>query len=145
MKPVEIKTQCSGIRMDPKICPGDPSFIAFINNNDLWVTNFETGEERRLTFCHKGELNFLHQIPMLAFMKSSKSTMLKEIHRVHVYIIIESVLIHSLCFILGVGLNNVKDDPKSAGVATFVIQEEFDRFTGYWWCPAVSEGLFRVE
>uniref|UniRef100_A0A4W4E698 dipeptidyl-peptidase IV n=1 Tax=Electrophorus electricus TaxID=8005 RepID=A0A4W4E698_ELEEL len=90
MKPVEIKTQCSGIRMDPKICPGDPNFIAFINNNDLWVTNIETCEERRLTFCHKG-------------------------------------------------LNNVKDDPKSAGVATFVIQEEFDRFTGYWWCPAVCE------
>uniref|UniRef100_A0A673GHD7 dipeptidyl-peptidase IV n=1 Tax=Sinocyclocheilus rhinocerous TaxID=307959 RepID=A0A673GHD7_9TELE len=90
MKPVEIKTQCSGIRMDPKISPGDPSFIAFINNNDLWVTNIETGEERRLTFCHKG-------------------------------------------------LNNVKEDPKSAGVATFVIQEEFDRFTGYWWSPAAPE------
>uniref|UniRef100_A0A8B9RDR6 dipeptidyl-peptidase IV n=1 Tax=Astyanax mexicanus TaxID=7994 RepID=A0A8B9RDR6_ASTMX len=89
MKPVEIKTQCSGIRMDPKICPGDPNFIAFINNNDLWVTNIESGGERRLTFCHKG-------------------------------------------------LNNVKDDPKSAGVATFVIQEEFDRFTGYWWCPTAS-------
>uniref|UniRef100_A0A8C1WMW1 dipeptidyl-peptidase IV n=1 Tax=Cyprinus carpio TaxID=7962 RepID=A0A8C1WMW1_CYPCA len=90
MKPVEIKTQCSGIRMDPKISPGDPSFIAFINNNDLWVTNIETGEERRLTYCHKG-------------------------------------------------LNNVKEDPKSAGVATFVIQEEFDRFTGYWWSPAAPE------
>ncbi|MBN3303001.1 DPP9 peptidase, partial [Amia calva] len=90
MKPVEIKTQCSGTRMDPKISPGDPSFIAFINNNDLWVANIETGEEKRLTFCHKG-------------------------------------------------LNNVKDDPKSAGVATFVIQEEFDRFTGYWWSPAAPE------
>ncbi|KAJ6654474.1 hypothetical protein lerEdw1_006895 [Lerista edwardsae] len=32
-------------------------------------------------------------------------------------------------------LSSVLDDPKSAGVATFVIQEEFDRFTGYWWCP----------
>uniref|UniRef100_A0AAY4D7Z0 dipeptidyl-peptidase IV n=1 Tax=Denticeps clupeoides TaxID=299321 RepID=A0AAY4D7Z0_9TELE len=94
MKPVEIKTQCSGTRMDPKISPGDPSFIAFINNNDLWVSSIETGEERRLTFCHKG-------------------------------------------------LNNVKDDPKSAGVATFVIQEEFDRFTGYWWSPAAPEGWCR--
>ncbi|OXB70227.1 UNVERIFIED_CONTAM: hypothetical protein H355_004855, partial [Colinus virginianus] len=36
------------------------------------------------------------------------------------------------------GLSNVLDDPKSAGVATFVIQEEFDRFTGYWWCPTSS-------
>lgn len=40
--------------MDPKICPGDPDFIAFINNNDLWMANIKTGEERRLTYCHKG-------------------------------------------------------------------------------------------
>ncbi|XP_006278722.3 dipeptidyl peptidase 9 isoform X1 [Alligator mississippiensis] len=89
MKPLEIKTQCSGPRMDPKICPADPAFFSFINNNDLWVANIETGEERRMTYCHKG-------------------------------------------------LSNVLDDPKSAGVATFVIQEEFDRFTGYWWCPTGS-------
>ncbi|KAK9409004.1 dipeptidyl peptidase 9 [Crotalus adamanteus] len=86
MKPLEIQTQCSGPRMDPKICSADPSFFSFINSNDLWVANIETGEERRLTFCQKG-------------------------------------------------LSSVLDDPKSAGVATFVIQEEFDRFTGYWWCP----------
>ncbi|XP_062452148.1 dipeptidyl peptidase 9 isoform X2 [Rhea pennata] len=89
MKPLEIKTQCTGPRMDPKICPADPAFFSFINNNDLWVANIETGEERRMTYCHKG-------------------------------------------------LSNVLDDPKSAGVATFVIQEEFDRFTGYWWCPTAS-------
>uniref|UniRef100_A0A671UJG7 dipeptidyl-peptidase IV n=1 Tax=Sparus aurata TaxID=8175 RepID=A0A671UJG7_SPAAU len=87
VKPVEIKTQCSGTRMDPKICPGDPDFIAFINNNDLWIAHIKTGEERRLTYCHKG----------------------------------------------------LKEDPKSAGVATFVIQEEFDRFTGYWWSPSGVE------
>ncbi|KAK7944465.1 hypothetical protein WMY93_000193 [Mugilogobius chulae] len=92
VKPVEIKTQCSGTRMDPKICPANQNFIAFINNNDLWIANIKTGEERRLTFCHKG-------------------------------------------------LDNVKEDPKSAGVATFVIQEEFDRFTGYWWCPTAVEDV----
>uniref|UniRef100_A0A8C6WJ11 dipeptidyl-peptidase IV n=1 Tax=Neogobius melanostomus TaxID=47308 RepID=A0A8C6WJ11_9GOBI len=91
VKPVEVKTQCSGTRMDPKICPGNHNFIAFINNNDLWMANIKTGEERRLTFCHKG-------------------------------------------------LDNVKEDPKSAGIATFVIQEEFDRFTGYWWSPTAVEG-----
>uniref|UniRef100_A0A8C6PDH5 Dipeptidyl peptidase 9 n=1 Tax=Nothobranchius furzeri TaxID=105023 RepID=A0A8C6PDH5_NOTFU len=90
VKPVEIKSQCSGTRMDPKICCGHPDFIAFVNNNDLWIANIRTGEERRLTYCHKG-------------------------------------------------LDNVKDDPRSAGVATFVIQEEFDRFTGYWWNPSVAE------
>jgi len=40
--------------MDPKICPGDPDFLAFINNNDLWIAHIMTGEERRLTYCHKG-------------------------------------------------------------------------------------------
>ena len=55
MKPLEIKTQCSGPRMDPKICPADPAFFSFINNSDLWVANIETGEERRLTFCHRGK------------------------------------------------------------------------------------------
>ncbi|XP_034852668.1 dipeptidyl peptidase 9 isoform X2 [Mirounga leonina] len=89
MKPLEIKTQCTGPRMDPKICPADPAFFSFINSNDLWVANIETGEERRLTFCHRGSPSVL-------------------------------------------------DDPRSAGVATFVIQEEFDRFTGYWWCPTAS-------
>ncbi|KAM9849126.1 dipeptidyl peptidase 9-like [Aulostomus maculatus] len=90
MKPVEIKSHISGSRMDPKICPGDPNFIGFINNNDIWVCSIETGEERRLTFCHKG-------------------------------------------------LNNPREDTKSAGVATFVTQEEFDRFTGYWWSPTAGE------
>lgn len=55
MQPVEIKSQSSGTRMDPKICPGDPNFISFINNSDIWVTSIQTGEERRLTFCHKGQ------------------------------------------------------------------------------------------
>lgn len=62
MKPLEIKTQCSGPRMDPKICPADPAFFSFINNSDLWVANIETGEERRLTFCHRGELGGGHQV-----------------------------------------------------------------------------------
>ncbi|KAJ3595739.1 hypothetical protein NHX12_005042 [Muraenolepis orangiensis] len=90
IKPVEVKSRCSGTRMDPKICPGHPDFIAFINCNDLWMANIKSGEERRLTYCHKG-------------------------------------------------LDNVKEDPRSAGVATFVIQEEFDRFTGYWWSPSATE------
>lgn len=45
--------------MDPKICPADPAFFSFINNNDLWVANIETGEEKRMTYCHKGNWSFL--------------------------------------------------------------------------------------
>ncbi|KAM4707534.1 dipeptidyl peptidase 9 isoform 2-T4 [Discoglossus pictus] len=89
-KPIEIRTQCEGPRMDPKICPAYPDFISFINNNDLWVASIKSGEERRLTYCHKG-------------------------------------------------LRSVTEDPCCAGVATFVIQEEFDRFTGYWWSPTTVE------
>ncbi|CAH2274447.1 dipeptidyl peptidase 8 isoform X1 [Pelobates cultripes] len=29
----------------------------------------------------------------------------------------------------------VEEDARSAGVASFVLQEEFDRYTGFWWCP----------
>lgn len=31
--------------------------------------------------------------------------------------------------------SNTRDDAISAGVPAYVIQEEFDRFTGYWWEP----------
>ncbi len=36
------------------------------------------------------------------------------------------------------------DDPISAGVAPFIMQEEFDRFTGYWWQPTVSGNIFFI-
>uniref|UniRef100_A0A7N6B1K7 dipeptidyl-peptidase IV n=1 Tax=Anabas testudineus TaxID=64144 RepID=A0A7N6B1K7_ANATE len=69
MKPVEIKSQSSGTRMDPKICHGDPNFIGFINNNDIWVTSIETGEERSvlnishiLFFLFSGEYDVTLQI-----------------------------------------------------------------------------------
>lgn len=29
--------------------------------------------------------------------------------------------------------------PKLCGVPSFIIQEEFDRFTGYWWRPVAGE------
>ncbi|XP_041081596.1 dipeptidyl peptidase 8-like [Polyodon spathula] len=35
-------------------------------------------------------------------------------------------------------LANIEDNPKCAGIATFVLQEEFDRYTGYWWCPTAE-------
>ncbi|RUS69633.1 hypothetical protein EGW08_022607 [Elysia chlorotica] len=33
------------------------------------------------------------------------------------------------------GDSRVEDNPVSNGVPSFVIQEEFDRYTGYWWSP----------
>ncbi|XP_070809903.1 dipeptidyl peptidase 8 isoform X3 [Pituophis catenifer annectens] len=92
LQPNLVETACPNIRMDPKICPADPNWIAFIHSNDIWISNLATKEERRLTFVHKE-------------------------------------------------LANVEEDPKSAGVATFVLQEEFDRYTGYWWCPLAEPTL----
>jgi len=37
-----------------------------------------------------------------------------------------------------VGLKNLAADALSAGVPSFVVQEEFDRFTGYWWQPSTT-------
>jgi len=34
--------------------------------------------------------------------------------------------------------NHPKRRTISAGVSEFIMQEEFDRYTGYWWCPVVS-------
>lgn len=38
-----------------------------------------------------------------------------------------------------VGLPEPAKDPKSAGVASYIIQEEFDRYSGYWWQPSSTE------
>ncbi|XP_077391405.1 dipeptidyl peptidase 9-like [Festucalex cinctus] len=92
MDPCELKSQCSGARMDAKICPADSNFISFVHKNDIWLSNIKTSEEKRLTFCHKG-------------------------------------------------IDKPNEDAKTAGVASFVTQEEFDRFTGYWWCPVAHNEL----
>ena len=34
---------------------------------------------------------------------------------------------------------SLAEDPKSAGVPSFVVQEEFDRYTGYWWQPQTPQ------
>jgi len=31
------------------------------------------------------------------------------------------------------------NDDISCGLSEFIIQEEFDRYTGYWWCPSVEK------
>ena len=38
------------------------------------------------------------------------------------------------------GDENLASDPVSSGVPSFVVQEEFDRYTGYWWEPAGYQG-----
>ncbi|XP_077968391.1 dipeptidyl peptidase 9-like [Styela clava] len=39
--------------------------------------------------------------------------------------------------------DNIKE-PISAGVTSYVVQEEFDRYTGYWWQPGTPKGVHRI-
>ncbi|MEJ1285461.1 immunoglobulin superfamily DCC subclass member 4 [Cricetulus griseus] len=94
LRPNLVETSCPNIRMDPKLCPADPDWIAFIHSNDIWISNLVTREERRITYVHNE-------------------------------------------------LANMEEDPRSAGVATFVLQEEFDRYSGYWWCPQAERSDFK--
>lgn len=36
------------------------------------------------------------------------------------------------------GGRNLADDPLSAGVPSYVMQEEFNRYQGYWWQPTCT-------
>lgn len=36
------------------------------------------------------------------------------------------------------------DNPLSAGVPSYVMQEEFSRFQGFWWQPQSSDGIYRI-
>ncbi|XP_064645496.1 dipeptidyl peptidase 9-like [Lineus longissimus] len=42
------------------------------------------------------------------------------------------------------GLERCKTDVRSAGVPSFVVQEEFDRYTGYWWRPSGSQNRYSI-
>ena len=53
--PSEVKTSASGTKLDPKLCPDNPNLLAFVSNNDIWVTNTATGHDKQLTFTHSGK------------------------------------------------------------------------------------------
>ncbi|XP_050313592.1 dipeptidyl peptidase 9 isoform X2 [Anthonomus grandis grandis] len=42
------------------------------------------------------------------------------------------------------GGRNLADDPLSAGVPSYVMQEEFCRYLGYWWQPKCIGGVYRI-
>jgi len=40
--------------MDPKMSPNESDLVAFVHENDLWVTQIESCAEYRLTYTSKG-------------------------------------------------------------------------------------------
>ncbi|XP_014215418.1 dipeptidyl peptidase 9 isoform X2 [Copidosoma floridanum] len=42
------------------------------------------------------------------------------------------------------GGRSLAEDPLSAGTPSYVMQEEFMRYIGYWWQPKSSDGVYRI-
>ncbi|XP_055680825.1 dipeptidyl peptidase 8 [Lutzomyia longipalpis] len=42
------------------------------------------------------------------------------------------------------GRRPFSDDPLSAGVPSYVMQEEFNRYQGFWWQPNSEDGVYRI-
>ncbi|PZC72428.1 hypothetical protein B5X24_HaOG211225 [Helicoverpa armigera] len=40
--------------------------------------------------------------------------------------------------------DRLADDPRQAGVPCYVTQEEFSRYTGFWWQPQAEDDVFRI-
>ncbi|CAG7837410.1 unnamed protein product [Allacma fusca] len=38
----------------------------------------------------------------------------------------------------------VSEDPISSGLPSYIIQEEFNRFHGFWWQPVLIDGVYRI-
>ncbi|CAG9836464.1 unnamed protein product [Diabrotica balteata] len=43
-----------------------------------------------------------------------------------------------------VGGRYLAEDPLCAGVPSYVMQEEFSRYQGYWWQPKSNDGVYRI-
>lgn len=42
------------------------------------------------------------------------------------------------------GSGRLEYDPKSTGMPSYVMQEEFSRYQGYWWQPVSPDGIYRL-
>ncbi|XP_022818946.1 dipeptidyl peptidase 9 isoform X3 [Spodoptera litura] len=40
--------------------------------------------------------------------------------------------------------DRLADDPRQAGVPCYVTQEEFSRYTGFWWQPQAEDDIYRI-
>lgn len=109
LQPIQIETCCSGARLNCQISPSYSELVAFVCNSDVWVAHTASG-----TFN----------------------------------IIDDNVSMGLIClYILGAeqrltwvhtNKGSLIADPLSAGIPSYVIQEEFCRFQGFWWQPVAT-------
>ncbi|KAI8775271.1 dipeptidyl peptidase 8 [Biomphalaria glabrata] len=103
------------------IFPANNSLYVCYDNDSLDVpteiptSTFGARLDPKICPCNSDMVAFIHELDIwLTCLHSGKEIRLTHAHK---------------------GDVRLEDDPISAGVPGFVIQEEFDRYTGYWWCP----------
>ena len=100
-----LQTKTPGARLNATMCPHSPDLIAFVNSGDIWVTHLASRSEVS-TGVHSGSV--------LCTVQCGG----------HVVLILFQVrLTH--CHNASAG--GVADDPLSAGLPSYVMQEEFNR------------------
>ena len=60
--PYEIKSTCSGARLNAVSCPNNPDLVAYVCGGDVWVTHVVTGQEERLTFSSRDSIQCYYEI-----------------------------------------------------------------------------------
>ena len=149
--------KCRSPRIDTKLCPLNENLLAFIAAKDIWVANITTGRDYRLTHVHDGMFKYRAALCLHDETVDSTSNhpcLASVCQRVHLPVLDDVIAFQYMinvmfshwytqyCFLAVSCLTFVTLEHKSfeenylsAGVPPFVIQEEFDRYTGYWWQP----------
>lgn len=111
----EIPSSFSDVaKMDAKLSPGG-EFVSFVARGDIFVTHLPTGIERQVTFSA--------QVAAAATAANSPPPY----HDAQQHVL---------------AMDNSAESEHcgvTSGVAEFIMQEEFGRFTGYWWSPSKNE------
>jgi len=42
--PIELKTNATGAKLSPQICPNNIDIVAYVCNFDIWVSHIATGK-----------------------------------------------------------------------------------------------------
>ena len=116
LQPIQLETNCGGARLNCQICPNFSELVAFVSNSDVWVAHTESGKTiqlNRASFC---------SILILAGMVICPTFLGNEQRLTWVH----------------TNKNSLAADPLSAGIPSYVIQEEFCRFQGFWWQPVMT-------
>jgi dipeptidyl-peptidase 9 len=114
--PTELDPNLLQTKLSPQICPSNPNLVAFVSNLDIWVTHSLTG---------RPWLDEIQRRKLTSPIFIGSSTRLTNYHKGPPY--------------------NLVDDPLSAGSPSYVMQEEFSRYQGYWWQPCqTNPGVYRI-